>query len=200
MKKFTTGTKGSTPRRFIVRLEVTGFRQRTFVVAVYGAHGGGAALVAALNEAKGVRGYKVHAHNTPEADYTQAHARLIDCCINVDGTPYGEPGEPNSPHTSGPWTLAEYEGEPNRLVIGPNNELIADCSAPTHEDYELPEDYQANAKAIAALPDLLAALEHFDDLFTGRSDEVHDDDGNTSHEMNGLIEQVRAAIVKAKGP
>jgi len=58
-------------------------------------------------------------------------------------------------HTPGPWRLAGYDGDPRRYVIGPENELVADCYAATPEDYDLPRNYKANALLISQAPALL---------------------------------------------
>lgn len=46
------------------------------------------------------------------------------------------------------YTLVSYEGEFERLLIGPEGELIADFSAPCTDDYDVPEDYRANARKV----------------------------------------------------
>lgn len=65
-------------------------------------------------------------------------------------------------HTPIPWTTEEYQGEPKRIVVGPNNEMIADCYADSSDDINLPENYKANAdfivRAVNSHEELLAAL------------------------------------------
>ncbi|MDR4483849.1 MAG: hypothetical protein R3B95_11660 [Nitrospirales bacterium] len=63
--------------------------------------------------------------------------------------------------TEGPWKSAEHEGEEQRGVYGPGNVLVADCYAATYESCGVPEDYKANAIAIAGLPDLIKAAKEF---------------------------------------
>jgi hypothetical protein len=64
----------------------------------------------------------------------------------------------SSKHTPGPWTLSAYY--PNR-VIGDRNDgegrYVADCHCNGLNGAEQPED-AANARLIAAAPDLLEAL------------------------------------------
>lgn len=97
-------------------------------------------------------------------------------------------------HTPGPWQITEMDGEVNRAVVGPDGELIADCFAPTAEDFNLPQDYEANARLIAAAPELLEALSHLLEMVS-------------ECQLNGILpdakewpaEKARAAIAKAKG-
>jgi hypothetical protein len=63
--------------------------------------------------------------------------------------------------TPGPWRTSYSDGDDNgRYVLDSNAVLIADCYADTALDLGLPDraEYLANAQAIAALPDLIAAL------------------------------------------
>ena len=104
------------------------------------------------------------------------------------------------------WTLAAYEGEKNRLVIGENGELIADCFAPCFVDYPMPEDYQANARLIAAAPELLAALKSAELLCT--QTRLANSIGNHTKtkqicfllsQFELMAEELNTAILKAKG-
>lgn len=59
-------------------------------------------------------------------------------------------------HTPGPWTLGSFDGNPAYVsVYGPNDELVADVHADEFDENEA----EANARLIAAAPDLLAACE-----------------------------------------
>lgn len=71
--------------------------------------------------------------------------------------------------TPGPW-FADSEHE--NLVGSESGVLVADCYADSPLDYGLPEvgEYMANAQAIAALPDLIAALKDVDDAWAGNGD------------------------------
>lgn len=86
-------------------------------------------------------------------------------------------------HTPGPWHapgLGEIHDEQHRV--------IADCWA---EEFSSKEP-EANARLIAAAPDLLAALE----MFVGKYGRVSP---NGSGGMYDLVLQARAAIAKARG-
>jgi len=61
-------------------------------------------------------------------------------------------------HTPGPWQVTMLHGEPARAVTNRDNVLVADCYPDTHEDLQLPQSYQANARLIAAAPEMLEAL------------------------------------------
>lgn len=58
-------------------------------------------------------------------------------------------------HTPGPWHAGEYE-EYDQAVIGPAGIMVADCSI-YHETRSI-ETNQANARLIAAAPEMYAAL------------------------------------------
>jgi len=73
----------------------------------------------------------------------------------------------DSKHTPGPWALNNWPENPQeheRYVISEGASypvLIADCYADTAHDFALPDTYKeacANARLIAAAPDLLTAL------------------------------------------
>ena len=93
-------------------------------------------------------------------------------------------------HTPGPWHQARFTnmGHDHTLatVVGPDNEPIAHTFSISRSH----EERLANARSIAALPDLLAACE-------GLVDWV-----DPNEAMGGLhrqIDDARAAIAKAKG-
>lgn len=106
-------------------------------------------------------------------------------------------GEPDT------WRTADYEGEKDRLVVSTTGELIADCYPPCHEDYALPENYKANARLIAAAPELLAALEVARQILDIAYNPTRDGDGETitltRTTMRHAANAARAAIAKAKG-
>lgn len=91
----------------------------------------------------------------------------------------------NTPHTPGPWVVRHLTGFPIMIATQPDFDgfgvPVADCSK-----RNLPAEAEANARLIAAAPDLLAALESLVCV--------------ASHE--GLpfdLEPARDAINKAKG-
>ena len=82
-----------------------------------------------------------------------------------------------SKHTPGPWEKAE----PFATVRAPGRPCIADCGSRSDLDA------QANARLIAAAPDLLAALEYI------MAWTPNDWNAETARDM------ARAAIAKARG-
>lgn len=60
--------------------------------------------------------------------------------------------ENNFKHTEGDWEIA-----PNKLTVFVNNIIVADCDT-TDEYHSTKSEMEANAKLIAAAPDLLEAL------------------------------------------
>lgn len=69
----------------------------------------------------------------------------------------------NSKHTPGPWRIAHPKltgrrQEGDRLIVGPDNEHVAEAFQ--YQSHTLTDSKQsdANARLIAAAPDLLAAL------------------------------------------
>ena len=61
-------------------------------------------------------------------------------------------------HTEGPWSVAQpYSGFSE--IKGPNGELIFGIAAGSREEKQTDEVCEANARLIAAAPDLLSVLE-----------------------------------------
>ena len=95
-------------------------------------------------------------------------------------------------HTPGPWHQARFTnmGHEQTLatVVGPDNEPIAHTFSISRSHHER----LANARSIAALPDLLAALEVIVKV---------DDDGSEDEPFvyDNMMRQARDAIAKAKG-
>lgn len=111
-----------------------------------------------------------------------------------------------SKHTPGPWTWGKgIDGEPERCYVtqgieGRPRYLIATIENGAAEDFL--ETEEANARLIAAAPDLLDALLEFmgtDKTFLSASDTQLDElikDGNV---LAPIVKKARAAIAKAKG-
>ena len=104
--------------------------------------------------------------------------------------------------TPGPWSVTYSDGADNgRYVVGPNDDqpqdrLIADCYADSALDLGLPSivEMRANAKAIAAVPDLVgAANDALDVLEYTLCDCAEDDRARMEPAANAL----RAALAKA---
>ena len=94
-------------------------------------------------------------------------------------------------HTSGPWKVF------NNREIGPiskEDDQSYSMMLPVAyiEQYDYPNDYEANANLIAAAPDLLEALQELYHLI----DSAHDGKRVFTTEMQ---KKVRAAIAKATG-
>jgi hypothetical protein len=81
-------------------------------------------------------------------------------------------------HTPGPWAYNEY----TRTIRGPHNHWLA-----TMDSWDGAIDHAANARLIAAAPDLLAALQAVADYWAG---------GDVPEVLDT---QMRAAIAKATG-
>jgi hypothetical protein len=112
-----------------------------------------------------------------------------------------------SKHTPGPWTITEVENEPCNgdgywvawLDLGPKREEASwpDATASVHPCLGLSgqpiskEAIEANARLIAAAPDLLSALERAESLIASLCEEYR------GH-LPDLV-AVRAAIKKARG-
>ena len=92
-------------------------------------------------------------------------------------------------HTPAPWN-AHHFGDDTHAIIGKVNGLSDAIIAQV-----LPSDYDrtpANARLIAAAPELLDCLQ----WCVGLIDGTHSD---TAQDKNEVIELARAAIAKAKG-
>lgn len=85
-------------------------------------------------------------------------------------------------HTPGPWLF--HEGLGWCLVKAGNREVLKYMHSPDHEN-------QANARLIAAAPELLEVLE---DLLY-----AYCDPGNQGGDHDEKVEAARAAIAKARG-
>jgi hypothetical protein len=86
-------------------------------------------------------------------------------------------------HTPGPW---RSEGQ---YVIGEGNQLIAVAGRSTEPEIRIA--HEANARLIAAAPDLLAACELMESVY--RQNVVN------PGEPSSVLEALQAAIAKARG-
>jgi len=97
-------------------------------------------------------------------------------------------------HTRGPWSAVagnDHTGSPFLAVVGPGNLHIVGWDLP----YPEPEDY-ANARLIAAAPDLLEACEA---AYYMPTVWVNDPDGRIADGVKREVEDLlRNAICKAK--
>ena len=101
-----------------------------------------------------------------------------------------------SAHTPGPWVADSRVGGVVRggpvqsFVNGSGQQQVA---LATGQEYMKPGEQAANARLIAAAPDLLAACEA---LIDAHRAVVH---GEASHVAAGLLNAAEAAIAKARG-
>lgn len=92
-------------------------------------------------------------------------------------------------HTPGPWEVAEGHGRLS--IIHPLNEQ--DCEQVVDLCGYMTPEIRADARLIAAAPDLLAALEGMSDAVVGH--DLHCFEGD----FREAVLNVRAAIAKARG-
>jgi hypothetical protein len=106
-----------------------------------------------------------------------------------------------SKHTPGHWEIAPYNGENIRFIVTEENCLVADCWPSVDPYYRNANDKryksprkpnEANARLIAAAPDLLEALEFMLSVFNETYPDVADDE-----EDREAWAKARAAIRKA---
>lgn len=116
-------------------------------------------------------------------------------------------------HTPGPWKYEEFEyrvqvlkSETKAGDSWPSAGIIASCEKEIGEA-SYPDQALANARLIAAAPDLLAALKFLWPEFQNTNcvedekecDGVKHSDGCYASEIDGVGKIVRAAITKAEG-
>jgi hypothetical protein len=96
-------------------------------------------------------------------------------------------------HTPGPWSVTDNSWETS-TVYGPDGETIAECQinsiATEDTQYEFEAIKEANARLIAAAPELLEALEAMASAFVGH-------DGERGKDETFLL--AHAALAKATG-
>lgn len=89
-------------------------------------------------------------------------------------------------HTPGPWKFVMNDGFMNADIYGKNRNHTAVVWSGNNPSYEI---VQANARLIAAAPDLLAALQAI----------VKITDGSQPKDYPGALMVARVAIAKATG-
>lgn len=105
-------------------------------------------------------------------------------------------------HTPGPWNLVRLASAFDSRVVGYGIKYGAAGNRLAMVDGEgnSSDHNEANARLIAAAPDMLAALKECEEYFDNRADADGDSTGFTPNaEMNMLV-MVRAAIAKATSP
>lgn len=96
----------------------------------------------------------------------------------------------NMPHTPGPWRIGDVRANGEVLIHG-DRQIVA-SAIQGHREYTA----EANARLIAAAPDLLDALEELRRWF---DDNVSTYEPHCSPEYAEMWERVRKAISKARG-
>lgn len=96
-------------------------------------------------------------------------------------------------YTPGPWAVVDNTAEPygQLLVESETDGAVALCYTVERGEYAAPPECVANARLIAAAPDLLAVVEMVNRIWS------HDQTENLHPESPAAI--LRAALKKAKG-
>jgi len=87
-------------------------------------------------------------------------------------------------YTKGPWTISCDEVKEGRLVYGPDAHLVADCH---NIRVRTKEEEQANARLIAAAPELLEALQELCDLIDDVKSGYYTPDSFTTQPARAVI-------------
>jgi hypothetical protein len=109
-------------------------------------------------------------------------------------------------HTPGPWRLEwwEYKGRPEPvLTVRTDADAVAQVMGLWRDGADDSDERQANARLIAAAPDLIDQLEFARDCLTELAELVENGTFDAAEhwvEANGGVwESIRAAIAKARG-
>lgn len=99
-------------------------------------------------------------------------------------------------HTPAPWELDYDKGSTQDILSRKHGGICTVRRAGRHDN----ATFAANARLIAAAPDMLAALEHADrELYELLASRKLDSTDAPFHAVRMVRDQVRAAIAKAKG-
>lgn len=97
-------------------------------------------------------------------------------------------------HTPGPWRVSKLGGEP--MVYGPQGAQIVNM----RDALVFADENEANARLIAAAPELLAVLQSFVNAWAEQIDKDKEVNGSDAVDfIAGYLDDARAAIAKAKG-
>lgn len=96
-------------------------------------------------------------------------------------------------HSPSPWVAELSPDKDGAFVRGPQKRTIADVGPPEHK---FPDEAEANARLIAAAPELLAACEMAQDSCSFEMGACGPADSKRAQRAYKLI---RAAIAKARG-
>jgi len=97
----------------------------------------------------------------------------------------------NTTHTPGPWIIRHLTGFPLMIATQPDADGFGEPIADTSR-HMLPAQAQANARLIAAAPDLLAACRRISKALRNAPHE-------TQNAYQGIWADIDAAIAKAEG-
>lgn len=98
-----------------------------------------------------------------------------------------------SKHTPGPWHIGVRQPNSDKFIYGQNGEEIANCDRLTN----FPDVNLANARLIAAAPELLEALGKIEAELSNLAGLTLDSGDNaTLYDLSGIA---RTEIAKAKG-
>ena len=92
--------------------------------------------------------------------------------------------------TAGPWAIGLETDEESAQIITAEGWHLATVAH---------DPVMANARLIAAAPDLLAALEGLSGLLNDRPEDCYDADGGQTEELRQQLRTARAAIARARG-
>lgn len=100
--------------------------------------------------------------------------------------------------TLGPWAATTRQGSWDWVVYSVANPNIEICQM-FHDNTELNETGEANARLISAAPDMLAALKEVSEMFMARPDMVRAIQPLIGFAEKATFERAAAAIAKARG-
>lgn len=102
-----------------------------------------------------------------------------------------------SEHTPGPWVLIDEDLDRSRYVVDTSTpaKAIADCwpDAPVHLDLPHTLEYQANARLIAAAPDMLDALVKIRDWWLENIPVYNEEDEMPADIFDAMVNAIRRA-------
>jgi hypothetical protein len=106
-------------------------------------------------------------------------------------------------HTPGPWTASLADAGGFSHINAPTWGALAKVPVMLEQEPPKPlarlvksEEGEANARVIAAAPELLEALQHF---FTWHAENFEDFDDETNKQLLCLANEAETAIAKAEG-
>lgn len=142
-------------------------------------------------------------------EWKVAHVMRRTCCTRETAVDYLDAEEwdeadavislDGAKHTPGPWVLCVADDDSDAYTIFSEDQLIdGRIEAGVWDDRVASaglnhDNYEANARLIAAAPELLAAADRAESFISGF------DDDNTQDDVAGMLRDLRTAIAKATG-